>query len=112
SSTASTTAPMWSPRWPSGSASPTASITSRFNRRRRGRRSCLPSGWFAGPSIADVLEVRQASVVFGGARVLGPIDLAVERGRHTVLIGPSGSGKSTLIRLFNGLVTPTSGQVL
>ena len=43
---------------------------------------------------------------------MGPIDLAVERGRTLALIGPSGSGKSTLLRVLVGLVTPDAGEVL
>ncbi len=40
------------------------------------------------------------------------IDLSIERGTFTGLIGHTGSGKSTLIQQFNGLLKPTSGRVL
>lgn len=42
--------------------------------------------------------------------ILGPVDLAVDEARVSV-IGANGSGKSTLLRLLNGLVAPTSGTV-
>jgi putative hydroxymethylpyrimidine transport system ATP-binding protein len=55
----------------------------------------------------------------GGTPVLGPLDLMLEGGRVTALLGPSGSGKSTLLRLAAGLlavppggsVTATAGRV-
>jgi osmoprotectant transport system ATP-binding protein len=45
-----------------------------------------------------------------GATV-GPIDLAVERGRTLALIGPSGSGKSTVLRVLLGLLAPDGGEI-
>jgi len=39
------------------------------------------------------------------------IDLTVQKGRTTVLIGPSGSGKSTLLRLLVRLIPPDTGTV-
>ena len=43
--------------------------------------------------------------------VLNNINLGIERGRYTVIVGKTGSGKSTLIEHFNGLLIPTSGEV-
>ena len=44
--------------------------------------------------------------------VLKEIDLNVEEGSYTVIIGKTGSGKSTLIEHINGLLLPTHGEVL
>ena len=44
--------------------------------------------------------------------VLKDIDLNVEEGSYTVIIGKTGSGKSTLIEHINGLLLPTRGEVL
>ena len=43
--------------------------------------------------------------------VLREVDLTIERGQKTSLIGPSGSGKSTLMSLIAGLLRPTTGTV-
>lgn len=63
------------------------------------------------------LELRDVSYVYGGgtpfeAHALKNINLIIESGAITGIIGHTGSGKSTLVRLFNGLERPTSGEVL
>ena len=39
------------------------------------------------------------------------LNMTIERGRITGLLGPNGSGKTTLIKMMNGLLQPTSGQI-
>ena len=48
----------------------------------------------------------------GQIQVIAPMDLRVEPGVITALLGPSGSGKSTLLRILTGLTPPTRGEVL
>jgi phosphate transport system ATP-binding protein len=48
-----------------------------------------------------VMEVRKTSVGFGTKTVLTDVDLHIERGSITALIGPTGCGKSTLLRSLN-----------
>ena len=43
---------------------------------------------------------------------LDNISLQIPDGQFIGIIGHTGSGKSTLIQHFNGLIRPTSGQVL
>ncbi len=49
---------------------------------------------------------------FGGNDVLCGLDLSVECGTTTVILGSSGSGKSVLVSMFVGLLAPDSGEVL
>ena len=51
-------------------------------------------------TAAPVLELRDASVMRGGTRVLDRVSLTVRAGEHTVILGPNGAGKSSLIRLL------------
>lgn len=45
-------------------------------------------------------------------RALDGVDLEIERGRFTAIIGTSGSGKSTLLNMLGGLDTPTEGSII
>src|SRR6266851_10053434 len=63
-----------------------------------------------------LLELKQVSKSYqhakGSLRVLNEISFSVERGEFIAIVGPSGCGKSTLVRIVNGIVPATSGQVL
>jgi phospholipid/cholesterol/gamma-HCH transport system ATP-binding protein len=58
-----------------------------------------------------IVELRGVSKSFGSQRVLDEVDLAVERGRNTVIIGRSGTGKSVLLKHIVGLLRPDQGEV-
>jgi osmoprotectant transport system ATP-binding protein len=62
--------------------------------------------------MTAAFRVSEAVKTYAGARALGPVDLTLEAGTTTLLLGPSGSGKSTLLRLLNGLLQPDAGTVL
>ena len=49
---------------------------------------------------------------YGSKRALDSVDLTLESGRIVGLLGPNGSGKTTLIKLANGLLCPSSGEIL
>ncbi len=68
-------------------------------------------------ALEPIIEARQIEKAFdrpdgGQAEVIAGMDLRVEPGVITALLGPSGSGKSTLLRILTGLTPPTRGQVL
>jgi NitT/TauT family transport system ATP-binding protein len=64
----------------------------------------------------SLLELRHVSKSFkhakGNLRVLEDINFSVEEGEFIAVVGPSGSGKSTMLRIMNGLIPPSAGQVL
>ena len=68
----------------------------------------------AEPPIIEARHVEKGFARPGGGemQVIAPIDLAIEPGIITALLGPSGSGKSTLLRMLSGLTEPTRGEVL
>ena len=47
----------------------------------------------------------------GAVHALKDIDLVIEDGKFTCILGKSGSGKSTLMNIIGALDTPTSGKV-
>jgi iron complex transport system ATP-binding protein len=47
-----------------------------------------------------LLELRDATVVLGGTRILDRLTLTIAEGEHTAILGPNGAGKSTLIKLL------------
>ena len=59
-----------------------------------------------------VLECKALTKNYGHMAALDGVDLAIEPGRIVGLLGPNGSGKTTLIKLANGLLTPTGGEIL
>ncbi len=59
-----------------------------------------------------VLECKDLTKHYGSTPALDHVDLTVEPGRIVGLLGPNGSGKTTLIKLANGLLTPSEGELL
>jgi cobalt/nickel transport system ATP-binding protein len=60
-----------------------------------------------------VLETRNVSYTYGdGTDALRNVSITLEEGKKIALVGPNGAGKSTLMLMFNGILRPTSGDVL
>ena len=59
-----------------------------------------------------LLELRSVSKVFGAVRALSNVNLTVEAGKVTALVGDNGAGKSTAIKTIAGLWQPTEGEIL
>ena len=45
-------------------------------------------------------------------KALDGVDLEIERGTFTAIVGTSGSGKSTLLNMLGGLDTPSEGSII
>jgi osmoprotectant transport system ATP-binding protein len=60
-----------------------------------------------------VIECREAGFRLNGGRpLLSGLSLQIQRGETLILLGRSGSGKTTTLKLINGLLLPTEGEVL
>lgn len=62
--------------------------------------------------MSTILECKGVTKKFSAFSALSNVSLTIERGRIVGLLGSNGSGKTTLIKLINGLLTPTSGEIL
>jgi osmoprotectant transport system ATP-binding protein len=59
-----------------------------------------------------LVEFRNVSYEVSDRRILSDVNFGVEAGETLVLLGRSGSGKSTALKLTNGMLFPTYGEVL
>ena len=59
------------------------------------------------------MDIRTEGVqaVLGGSAILKGVDIQVGQRELVGIIGPNGSGKTTLIKLANGLLVPTAGEL-
>ena len=67
--------------------------------------------------MKPILEVRNLDYIYSAGtpfehKALDNVSFALEPGEFVGIIGHTGSGKSTLMQQMNGLLKPTSGQVL
>jgi phospholipid/cholesterol/gamma-HCH transport system ATP-binding protein len=59
-----------------------------------------------------MIEVIDLLKSFNGKKVLDGVNLSIEKGKITVIIGRSGGGKSVLLKHIIGLLKPDSGKIL
>lgn len=64
----------------------------------------------------DIVEIRHLKKYFQNGpqtvKALDGIDLSIEKGKFTAIVGASGSGKTTLLNSIAGLYQPTEGTVI
>lgn len=58
-----------------------------------------------------IIEFRKVEKSFGSQKILDQIDLGIESGKTTVVIGRSGTGKSVLLKHITCLLRPDAGEV-
>jgi phospholipid/cholesterol/gamma-HCH transport system ATP-binding protein len=59
-----------------------------------------------------MIEIKNLTKSFGSNHVLKGVNLKIERGKTTVIIGASGCGKSVILKHIIGLLKPDSGEIL
>lgn len=64
------------------------------------------------PPASPIVSFRNVSYHFGRKEILRNLSFDVEAGETLVLLGRSGSGKTTVLKLVNGLLLPSEGEVM
>jgi phospholipid/cholesterol/gamma-HCH transport system ATP-binding protein len=59
-----------------------------------------------------LVEIRDLHFSRGDKVIFDGIDVDIQRGKVTAIMGPSGTGKTTLLRLIGGQLAPQQGQIL
>ena len=59
-----------------------------------------------------LVEVKNLTFKRGDRVIYDNLNLQVQKGKITAIMGPSGIGKTTLLRLIGGQIQPESGQIL
>ncbi|MDO4497495.1 MAG: ATP-binding cassette domain-containing protein, partial [Bacteroidales bacterium] len=62
--------------------------------------------------METILETQQLQSGYGQSQILWGVDMQVQRGKVTTIMGRNGVGKTTLMRTITGLIKTTSGQIL
>ena len=60
----------------------------------------------------NIVEFKNVYKKYGNTDALKGIDIKIPKGKIVGLLGPNGSGKTTMIKIINGLLTTTEGEVL
>jgi len=60
---------------------------------------------------STLVKVRGLRFARGKRMIFDGVDLDIQRGKITAIMGPSGTGKTTLLRLIGGQLRPTAGSV-
>lgn len=64
------------------------------------------------PNSNSIIECQNLSKKYKNKVALNDLTISIKRGRIIGLLGSNGSGKTTFIKLINGLLTPSSGNIL
>ena len=61
--------------------------------------------------MSNLLETSNLCKSYGNFPALNNVNITLQPGQITGLLGPNGSGKTTLIKIINGLLVPSSGEI-
>jgi phospholipid/cholesterol/gamma-HCH transport system ATP-binding protein len=60
----------------------------------------------------NVIEIRDLCYSRGQRQIFDHLDIDIQRGKVTAIMGPSGTGKTTLLRLITGQLVPDRGTII
>lgn len=60
----------------------------------------------------NAIEYKDISMAYGEKEIIHNLNLTVKQGEFVTIIGSSGCGKTTILKMVNGLISPTSGDIL
>jgi phospholipid/cholesterol/gamma-HCH transport system ATP-binding protein len=63
-------------------------------------------------ALNGIIEIQNLSFSRGSRAIFKDINISIEVGKITVIMGPSGTGKTTLLRLIGGQLQPDQGKVM
>lgn len=58
-----------------------------------------------------VIEYKNIAVSYDDKKIISDFSLTIDKGEFVTIIGSSGCGKTTILKMVNGLLKPTSGQI-
>lgn len=64
-----------------------------------------------GVSNNPIISVQDLTYLYGDILAVDSLDFSIHPGEFVAIVGENGSGKTTLVKHFNGLLTPTRGNV-
>src|SRR6202790_3998825 len=93
-----------------------ANTKPRWNQRRlESRATSRPygRGFAANPlnQPSPIVDIRNLDYAVSRRPVFAGLDIQIQRGKVTAVMGPSGTGKTTLLRLITGQVMADSGEI-
>ena len=59
----------------------------------------------------NAIEFKNLSMAYGEKEIIHNLNLTVEQGEFVTIIGSSGCGKTTILKMVNGLLAPTAGEI-
>ncbi|HLO11033.1 MAG TPA: ABC transporter ATP-binding protein [Pseudoneobacillus sp.] len=59
----------------------------------------------------NIINVQNVSKNFANQKVINQVSFSIAEGSIVGLLGPNGAGKTTIIRLLNGVIDPTNGDI-
>jgi len=68
--------------------------------------------WKGGIPLKEAIQLKNVQYKTDYKLILKGISGGITEGEITTFVGPSGAGKTTLLKMLNGLLTPTSGEII